>query len=183
MRAWRADKGFSLVELVAVVAVLVILVAVAAPSFRRAMDVYRLQSSANMIAAEMEAARVLAVSRGARYRLDFDQVNNTVRVIDVQDPSNPPRALKQLERGVSVTPPGSQIIFFPRGHASGAETVRVSNTEGALQVAVLMSGKVTVGTAVTQVTSQSVSTTETPTDTSTGITTDTDSGAASSVEY
>ncbi len=147
--AWKADKGFSLVEMLAVVAMLVILATVAAPSFRRTMEWYRLQSSANIIAAEMEAARVLAVSRGASYMMDFDSANNTVRVIDVEDPDNPPRALKQLERGVSVLAPGNPIIFYPRGHASVAETVRVSNGKESLQVAVLMSGKVTVGTATT----------------------------------
>ncbi len=134
-----------MVELMGVAVLVVILAALAAPSFNRAMDLYRLQSSANMIAAEMEAARVLAVSRGASYRLSFTG-NNTVTVIDVDDPDNPPRTPKRLERGITLTPPGSDIIFYPRGHASVAETVRVTNGEDELQVAVLVSGKVSVGT-------------------------------------
>jgi len=107
-----------------------------------------------MIATEMEAARVLAVSRGASYRMEFDPSNNTVRIIDVEDPDNPPRALKQLERGVSVLAPSTPIIFYPRGHASASETVQVSNGEGSLQVAVLLSGKVTVGTTTYMAQSQ-----------------------------
>lgn len=149
--AWKLNKGFSLVEIMGVIVLVIILAALAAPSFDRAMDWYRVQSSANMIAGEMEAARVLAVSRGASYRLNFDSGNNTVTVIDIDDPDNPPRVPKRLERGVSFSQPGKDIIFYPRGHASVAETVRVSNKKGdALQVAVLISGKVTVGACTSQ---------------------------------
>lgn len=160
--ARKFNNGFSVVEVMGVAVLVIILAALAVPSFERAMSLYRLQSSANMIAAEMEAARVLAVSRGASYRLNFSG-NDTVTVIDIEDPSNPPRTPKRLERGVSLTPPGEDIIFYPRGHASVAETVRVSNEEGdALQVAVLISGKVTVSSCAPP--TQPIDGTVTPTD-------------------
>jgi len=150
--ARKFNNGFSLVEMMGVAVLVIVLAALAAPSFQRAMAWYRLQSSANMIAAEMEAARVLAVSRGASYSLEFNSSSKTVTVVDIEDRSNPPRVPKQLERGVSFSSlPTRPIVFFPRGHASVAETVTVSNGEGQLQVAVLMSGKVTVGACAPQV--------------------------------
>lgn len=114
--------GFTLIELLFVVILGAILATITIPSIQQNMSYYRLSSSANLVASELNAARVLAVSRGALYQVNINTNARTLQVVDPADPSNPPRAPKTLERGVSFkTVPQTPITFYSRGNArSGA---------------------------------------------------------------
>jgi type II secretory pathway pseudopilin PulG len=144
-RASGSEKGFSFVELIILVALILGLVAIAVPSIGRYSTAYHLTSSANLLADELNTARTLAVSRGTAYAMRFDASGNSFQVIDPADPLHPPRAVKQLEQGITFRRlPDSTITFFARGHAWGG-TVEIQNAAGEwLSVRVSSSGRVQV---------------------------------------
>jgi prepilin-type N-terminal cleavage/methylation domain-containing protein len=136
-------KGFSLVELLIVVTIIGLLSSIAVPSLNRSMTLYRLTSSANMICEELDAARVLAISRGTTYELRVANGGRSVQIVDPADLANPPRVAKELEPGVSITfTPAQPIRFFPRGFAGAGDLV-VQGADGRLmRVSVRTSGKI-----------------------------------------
>jgi type II secretory pathway pseudopilin PulG len=132
-------------ELLALLAIVGVLAVIAIPSFSDAMDDYRLASSANLIASELQTARMLAVSRGAVFDIELNTGDRTVQVVDPEDPENPPRAAKELEKGVNlIAAPDPPVRFFPRGHARGG-WITLQNEDGeVVSVQVQTSGKVTI---------------------------------------
>jgi prepilin-type N-terminal cleavage/methylation domain-containing protein len=138
-------RGFSLVELLIVVAIIGLLSSIAVPSLNRSMTLYRLTASASIICEELDAARVLAISRGTTYELRVANGGRAIQIIDRADPSNPPRVAKQLEPGVNITfSPAQPIRFFPRGFA-GAGDLLIQGTDGrVMRVSVRTSGKIEV---------------------------------------
>jgi type II secretory pathway pseudopilin PulG len=144
-RARKKDTGFSLVELLILVALAVGLVAIAVPSIGRMSTAYHLTSSANLLADELNTARTLAVSRSTAYAMQFNANRNSFQVVDPADLANPPRAVKQLEQGITFRRlPESTITFFARGHAWGG-SVEIQNTAGEwLSIRVSSSGRVQV---------------------------------------
>jgi prepilin-type N-terminal cleavage/methylation domain-containing protein len=121
----RSACGFSLIELLLVVAVLAMAAAFSLPALRGTMSAYRLRASADTIAGELEAARIMAISRGAAYQVKF--TSRTVYVSDPQDPSTPPRVPKTLEDGVSVSA-GPTITFKARGTCSSG-LIQIQNSD------------------------------------------------------
>jgi len=67
--AGRAQRGFTLVELMVTLAVLVVLTAIAVPSFRSLTLSNRLTASANEIVGTIQVARMEAIKRNARTQL------------------------------------------------------------------------------------------------------------------
>jgi prepilin-type N-terminal cleavage/methylation domain-containing protein len=142
-RALRSVHGFSFIELLLVVALVAIIASVTLPALNGTMSSYRLRASADIIASELDAARVMAISRGAIYEVHFN--GNQVAVIDPQESTDDKRAVrrpKMLEAGVTVS--GPTITFRPRGSAVGG-TIDLTNEKGiTTSVTVQVSGKITV---------------------------------------
>lgn len=137
-----ARAGFSVVELVIVLGVLVVIAAFAVPSIQGSMTEYRLTASANLVAQELDAARVLAISRGAIYEVQFTE--RAVSVIDTEDLTKA-RATKVLEEGVRVAvQPTAKIRFFPRGYARGGNLILQNEGGSLVRINVLASGKIEV---------------------------------------
>lgn len=65
----RAERGFSLVEMLAVVAVLAIIAAIAGPVYQNAVDGMRLGWAARDLERELQDARLKAVSTNRRMRV------------------------------------------------------------------------------------------------------------------
>ena len=117
-RFQNRESGFSIIEIVFVVAMIAILGSVTIMQLQPSIDKYRLVSSANMIASEMNAGRALAISRNWAYEAQFDTNANTIQVVDPSHSSNHPRIAKNLEPGITFsTVPSPSIRFYARGHA------------------------------------------------------------------
>ncbi|MEE8460775.1 MAG: hypothetical protein V3S50_01475 [Acidobacteriota bacterium] len=114
----NSASGFSIIEIVFVVAMIAILGSVTIMQLQPSIDKYRLVSSANMIASEMNAGRALAISRNWAYEAQFDTNANTIQLVDPSHSSNTPRIAKNLEPGITFSAiPSPSIRFYARGHA------------------------------------------------------------------
>jgi len=142
----RSACGFSLVELLLVVAALLAAASLGLPSLRGTMTAYRLRASADIIVGELDAARVMAISRGANYEVKF--TGTTVFVEDPQDTGNKPRLSKRLEEGVTVATIGENqfptLVFRPRGTCSGGSIQLGNDSNDVAFINVTGTGRVTV---------------------------------------
>jgi len=126
----NSECGFSIIEIVFVVALIAILGSVTIIQLQPSIDRYRLVSSANMVASEMNAGRALAISRNWAYEAQFDTNANTIQVVDPSHSSNTPRMAKSLEPGITfLAVPSPSIRFFARGHALPG-TILLQNDAG-----------------------------------------------------
>ncbi len=126
----NSEFGFSIIEIVFVVAMIAILGSVAIMQLQPSIDKYRLVSSANMVASEMNAGRALAISRNWAYEAQFDTNANTIQVVDPSRSSNTPRMAKSLDPGITFSfVPSPSIRFYARGHALTG-TILLQNDAG-----------------------------------------------------
>lgn len=72
----RINSGFTIVEIIIVVVIIAIAALVAVPMMSSAASL-QIRSAANMIAADLEYARSMAISRGQNFSVEFDK--NTER--------------------------------------------------------------------------------------------------------
>ncbi len=114
----NSASGFSIIEIVFVVAMIAILGSVTIMQLQPSIEKYRLVSSANMVASEMNAGRALAISRNWAYEAQFDTNANTIQLVDPSHSTNTPRIAKNLEPGITFSAvPSPSIRFYARGHA------------------------------------------------------------------
>jgi prepilin-type N-terminal cleavage/methylation domain-containing protein len=68
----RINSGFTIVEIIIVVVIIAIAALVAVPMMSSAASL-QIRSAANMIAADLEYARSMAISRGQNFSVEFDK--------------------------------------------------------------------------------------------------------------
>lgn len=73
--------GFTMIELLIVVAILGIAAAIVVPMASSAGSM-QLRAAANMVAADLEYAKSMSISRGQRYAIVFDKNTETYRITD-----------------------------------------------------------------------------------------------------
>ncbi len=73
--------GFTMIEMVVVMAILAIAAAIVVPMMSSA-GAMQVRAAVNMVAADLEYAKSMSVSRGQRYSVVFDKTNETYRIID-----------------------------------------------------------------------------------------------------
>jgi prepilin-type N-terminal cleavage/methylation domain-containing protein len=78
---FRLYRGFTLVELIVVVFILAIAALVAVPMFSSAADI-QVRATANRIAADLDYARGLAITRQKNYAVVFDSGNESYEICD-----------------------------------------------------------------------------------------------------
>jgi len=70
--SWGSSSGFTIIEILVVVVILTIVALTAVPMLSSAGSM-QLRAAANMIAADLEYAKSMAISRGQNYAVVFDQ--------------------------------------------------------------------------------------------------------------
>jgi prepilin-type N-terminal cleavage/methylation domain-containing protein len=76
-----AKSGFTLIEIVIVVVIIAIAAMMAIPLITSA-DSFQIRSAANMIAADLEYAKTLSISRGESFSVVFDKTTESYRIED-----------------------------------------------------------------------------------------------------
>ncbi len=89
----RRACGFTLIEIIVVVVILAIVALMAVPMFSSAADI-QLKAAANMIAADLEYAKSMAISRQQPYSVVFNSTDESYEVCDsggvvIPHPINP----------------------------------------------------------------------------------------------
>jgi prepilin-type N-terminal cleavage/methylation domain-containing protein len=85
MKNYKTRKsGFTLVEIMVVVVILALAMYAAAPMFSGAAE-FQIQSAANMVAADLEYAKSMAISRQQYYGVVFDPAGDKYDVVDIND--------------------------------------------------------------------------------------------------
>lgn len=142
----NGSKGFTLIELLIIAGLFAVVAAMAIPQIQATLDGERLVTSRDNLAAELDMARTLAVSRNATYEIQVDSAAGTYQIVDTEDPANPPRSPRQLDPGISLgNNPNPPIRFFARGYSTGGFIVLVSAGGNASTVTVSRSGRVQAG--------------------------------------
>ena len=141
-----SNRGFTLFELMMLVSVITIITTMAVPQLRQSMADYRLVSSANLLAVELNSGRAMAISRASVHEVTLDTISNSVQITDMNDADNAPRMEKLLDPGITFSSvPTTTILFYGRGLARG-ETIEIQNEYGTSKsITVTASGKVTIG--------------------------------------
>jgi prepilin-type N-terminal cleavage/methylation domain-containing protein len=80
----RMGGGFTIVEVVIVVVIIGIAALIAVPMMSSAASL-QIRSAANMIAADIEYARSMAISRGQNYKVVFDKDADSYKIVDQSD--------------------------------------------------------------------------------------------------
>ncbi len=114
-------RGFTVIELLSVIGIMLIITAIATPSFYYWLPTYRLSSGARQVAADLQLARMKAISQNTTYRLNFISVTQYQLERD---------AGFTLESGPFTLPDEIEItaavptqVFQSRGTASGTQTI------------------------------------------------------------
>jgi prepilin-type N-terminal cleavage/methylation domain-containing protein len=79
-----AHRGFTVIELVIVVVIIAIAAMVAIPIMSSASG-FQIRSAANMIAADLEYAKTMAISKGQTFSVVFDETTESYRIEDQND--------------------------------------------------------------------------------------------------
>ncbi|MDA2928357.1 prepilin-type N-terminal cleavage/methylation domain-containing protein [Acidobacteria bacterium AH-259-O06] len=152
----QSNGGFTLLELTIVVTVVVVVAAMGVPSLRQSLAAYRLSASANLVAAELNAARTLAVSRAGECQVTLID-NNTIQITDpnTTPPNNldkAPRTAKDLDSQITFTDntvttlanPSSAIHFYGRGLTRAGEIVLQNEFLETTKITVTAGGRVRI---------------------------------------
>ncbi len=97
----RRACGFTLMEVIVVVVILAIVALMAVPMFSSAADI-QLKAAANMIAADLEYAKSMAISRQRPYSVVFNSATDSYEVRDKDDVVIP-----------HPINPGDLVVVFP----------------------------------------------------------------------
>ena len=146
--AWRANKGFTLVEVMITVALMAILMAIAVPSFMTWKESLDMKGAARGVASKLRLARQMAVTNNLEYRVEFDVDGKRYRLTQGNQPSGSTAwttvaAWSDIESEWSTDADCSgtadmDISFSPRG-SSGAGVICINDSSSAVRFMVNVS--------------------------------------------
>lgn len=135
--AKKTEEGFSLVELLVVLAIAGTIALIGIPALVSQMSHIRLKRSAMDVATEVNYARVNAITKNTKYRVDFtlsaDPTPDTMTIFVFSGGSwgaDATRASRDIEDAIDITSPGADfsVYFYPNGISSSADNATASNS-------------------------------------------------------
>jgi prepilin-type N-terminal cleavage/methylation domain-containing protein len=142
MRIFETNKGFSIVEVLIVMTLIAVLASVGIPAMLGRMSHVRLKRDARTIFTELNAARLKAIVKNTKYRVEFT-VPDTYSLSVWSSGSwadDATQPTKTLLDGIDIISPGADfmVYFFPNGTATNMDSptavdvdICVSNTTDA----------------------------------------------------
>ena len=130
---FRSPAGTTITDLIVTVAIAAILSGIAVPRFMSWLPTFRLSDAAQQVSSDWQLARIKAISQGNKFRLSLvGGVGATSYVLDQVDPDNPGTYIDEsgpfdLPEGITVSAVGPHPYYDPRGTASVASTITLSN--------------------------------------------------------
>ena len=134
----HGDGGFTVMELMVVTAIAAVVMGIAIPSFLTWLPTLRLSSAARQVATDLQVARMKAISQNASNTVTFASGTYTFTLSPTDS-----RNVGQLYPGITVTSP-SNPTFSPRGTATAAVTITLSNGSATTLVCVKTVGRVNI---------------------------------------
>jgi len=124
----RSERGFTVVELLTVIGIMMIITAIATPSFYYWLPTYRLSSGARQVSADLQLARMKAISQNTSYWLNF--INDTQYQLE-KVAGTAESGPFTLPDGIEVTnaTPFNTSVFQSRGTANATQTITLTNDD------------------------------------------------------
>jgi len=137
----RSERGFTVMELMVVVGLMAIISAIAMPSFVSWLPSYRLSAGARQVAADLQLARMKAISQNTTYRLNI-LGGGTQYQLEKDAGFTLESGPFTLPEGITASPTGPTAEFLSRGTASATDTITISNGSATRVVCVKTVGRV-----------------------------------------
>ncbi|RMF85143.1 MAG: prepilin-type N-terminal cleavage/methylation domain-containing protein [Nitrospinota bacterium] len=140
------ERAFTLIELLIVGMILALMALLALPNFTHWLFMTRMHSTAREIAADLQTARIKAITQNTAFRVRFDPQTETYQMEKrvagqwktVGDP-------KTLPAGVDLVQVTRQPIFQPIGTAPGGTTVTLHGAQGGIKkIKVSFAGRIKI---------------------------------------
>jgi type IV fimbrial biogenesis protein FimT len=145
-----SQRGFSLIEIIVVVAILAVSAGVAIPVYIGMKPSIRLSGATRQIMGDLMWARMQAISQNNEFKIFFLD-NHRYTILDDDDndgtiDSGELTVTKDIhDEHYDVTLSWTaEPIFHPRGNASPAATVTITNPSGTKTVTIAMTGRVKI---------------------------------------
>lgn len=141
------EKGATLIELMLAMGLVAIMLVFAGEGFVTAASRYQGKAVVSELAAELRAARYLAIMRRERVRIMFDPEAASVRIERADEPKDLIRLYEYRERRIALErlSNGSSIIFYPSGRAATANTIVLRNShDERWQITVSLTGRISI---------------------------------------
>lgn len=145
----KNSRGFTLIELMLVVAVIAILSVAVIPFFINFLQAERARGAARQVAALLNQARQLAITRNSTYRVDVDTAGNQLRFCPGtsactnatawKGPGTDTNGYLRLAADASIACSSANPVFNSLGAATTPATLRVQDTQAAAQLYVTVS--------------------------------------------
>lgn len=147
----KAEKGFSIIELLVTLAVFGIMLSTGVSSFMDLMPGYRLNGAARQLKSDLMLARMRAVNQNNQFVLMLDPQGKSYSIIDDDNgngiadtgESVSVKDLSTVYSGVQLSSV-TTISFSPQGTASPAVWTVTSSEGSASEVRVSFAGSITI---------------------------------------